>query len=93
MFGTVGSVAVAISLRYGVGFLGVRHGEHSLSALPQSPSNTSISSLEGSLFHYGSDGDQVHCRKRKLKGRLETFKEREKWIKSWERREKIKKSR
>lgn len=62
LFGAVGSVAVAISLRYGVGLLGVRHREHPLSALPQIHTNTSICRLKGSLLHYGSRGDQVHCR-------------------------------
>lgn len=64
LFGTVGSVAVAVGLRYGVGLLGMRHWEHSFSALPQNKPKPSVYSLEGTLLHYGGGGDQVHCRKR-----------------------------
>lgn len=75
LFGAVGGVAIAVSLRYGVGLLGVKHWEHSLSALPQSHPNASICIQEGSLIRYGSGGGRVHCRKRK--GRRRTYKESE----------------
>lgn len=67
MFGAVRGVTVTVSLRYGVGLLGVRRGEHPLPALPQSLPNTSICSLEGALLQYGSGGDQVHCRQNEAK--------------------------
>lgn len=61
LFSAVGNVAIPISLKYGVGLLGVRLWEHSLSALPHSHPDTSIRSMERALLHYRCGGDQVHC--------------------------------
>lgn len=61
LFGAVGSVAVAVSFRYGVWLRGVEHRENSLSALPHSHADTCVCSLKGSSLRGGSAGDQVHC--------------------------------
>lgn len=66
----VGTVAVAIGLRYWVGLVGVMHRDHSLSALPQRSPDASVDGLEGSLLDYGGGGDQVHCKKKKIETKV-----------------------